>query len=74
MNELDELEDTITMLSLLAATFRGLEIAACSGESVIPREAWSQPCGLLEDLVEQAREQFNAAFEVLSKTGGKCHE
>ena len=56
-------------LSILTATFRGLEIAVISGDSVVPAMAWSKPCGLLEDLVKQALAQYDAAFRQIVKKG-----
>lgn len=69
MNDLYELEDTLVQLSILTATFRGLEIAVTSGDSVVPAMAWSKPCGMLEDLVEQALAQYAAAFRQIVKKG-----
>ncbi len=69
MHDLYELEDTLAQLSILAATFRGLEIAVTSGDSVVPAMAWNKPCGLLEDLVKQALAQYDAAFKQIVKKG-----
>lgn len=69
MHDLYELEDTLAQLSILTATFRGLEIAVTSGDSVVPAMAWSKPCGLLEDLVKQALAQYDAAFKQIVKKG-----
>lgn len=69
MHDLYELEDTLAQLSILTATFRGLEIAVTSGDSVVPAMAWNKPCGLLEDLVKQALAQYDAAFKQIVKKG-----
>ena len=69
MNDLYELEDTLVQLLSLTATFRGLEIAVTSGDSVVPAMAWNKPCGLLEDLVKQALAQYAAAFRQIVKKG-----
>ena len=69
MNDLYELEDTLVQLSILTATFRGLEIAVTSGDSVVPAMAWSKPCGMLEDLVKQELAQYAAAFRQIVKKG-----